>query len=1499
MPGVVQHALGVLWNLFQMFAALGFTYMITDAQHDFRQFLAAWFALFSFYVLWLLPHSNSATFLFNIWYQTPPYLLVCAALIVFTVFLYQAVNLGDPSGMKYLLTLGMMLLCTIERAHRRAMGPGPLPLLLGAPPQPDAVAGEADDPEETTMDSANEANFPSATDHHAEPKQSDSPAPSAASSALVLVPVCAHRSCGPAATAQPWIWYWARSAARKAISFIWRLFVFVFFLGLATLFVHALLDMTFRELVGNPVPMDRAPRFETAPIIQPKLPIDVPFVTAFTTSDVIPPTASPTPTPVARRTWRVAATSTPMPTPMPTSTAAPEPSPQPEAARVVFSVEPLEVLPGLLSFDLPDPTSVLEWYFGLPRQSQHLYIALTLLLCWFFSGLLMELIAALAVLVAAYLITVAIIALLLIYQFTPEQSLAIALKTNLALVAIIWYARLWLKSLASKAWTHAAGLADISSKFEDFRSRTDLTTGGMMNSFWAAKAVLDAVARKAKRTISRVRRLNKATKKHGEGIRSLSSELGRIRKQLIVLIIRRGLVRGLNKRDHKLLLRVRDQVNGIENIRKTKKASKADEAELKVIQGDLHILRDRLNELPYTEVKKPAVNKLSKQIESLIRSLADVQRIQSEIVACSKKLENRVDAAQAEILFLHDASLGHDESISRIETNAVEARNDMTKLQTLVNDNHEESDAKISKLEKKIEDSELENADLRKGLSDCLGKVEDMQKKMGAEVAGQVKREDLQQVREEAASTADQMVKQLRSETHVQHGQVMQAHSDLEASVDKRIAAETDAREAFQKESKSRHNGMREDIGAMDRATDDKFKSASAQLQGVTARLDTISTTINTASQTSTQALELVKAVKEQGTGSVDEIHVNEHIWRLVHRYMENFMVSDTFRAAVKDAQLTVKQQSKLDQVRAGVRAYAEKRLESKEFQDQICAYIIERQALDNNLSGDPAEVISEGRTSSPGIGPSDSDPADDNTIGNEDPPGDPPGVISGGQATLPGGMSSDDNTTSTTPEDCTTPDAGDHHGTRGAPHGEPPGGYPGGHAGGLGGSTSDGSSGDGGGAEPRPSGEDSDDDDTPRPKQWKGKGPAEPDNLTYEQLYGPATLEQPGGEQVEDTEEEETDDENDDDDDAHDGDDGHESDDDGPPGPPPENDGSHGDSGAGGNDGDDDDQDGDDDGAPGPSPRTVASNHPSGLAISRHAPGPSPDPGDPSPPRGIAGSRFAPGGLANSRYAPGPSPGPPPSPVASNHPSGLAISRFAPGPSPGPSTPSRAPGLSSSRFDPGPSTGSLSPQGPGSADGDPGDAQEANDDGSEHLPASKPKHNAAQNLRASMDSNNKAQVALKSAIVKLQKEKAEQQQMQPWATRPSNQPTPAQLERRTMRERLRNANNMLSGSLTRFVGEHSRLEQEQARLEQAGGQPESAKVAALERLKQQRQRMRDAHIRLEQGKELVAQTSERPPRPEGWVPPPGPHKKHRRGKRGKGGKGNGGGGAGGNGPGP
>lgn len=1583
MPEAVQRALRVLQQLFETFVTFGVVCSIVFAQTSSSQQLAVWFAVVSFCFLWQCPDWKPATVLFNAWYRTPPYLLVFAALIIFNVFVYQAVNLGDPAGMKYLLILGMMLLCTIECANRRAMGPEP-----------------------PATDSDTEASLPSATDPHAEaeesvkPEQSDSPDPSAASSALVLVPVCTHRCGGPTATARPWFWNWARSAARKAISFIWRLFVFVFLLGLATVFVHALIDVSFRELVGNPVPMDRAPRFETEPIIQPKLPIDVPFVTAFTTSDVIPPTASPTPTPVARRTWRVAAISTPMPTPTPTPTAAPEPSPQPEAARVVFSVEPLEFLPSLLNFDLPDPTPVLEWYFGLPGQAQDLCIALTLLLCWYFSGLLMQLVAALAILVAAYLISAAILALLLIYQFTPEQSLAIVLPVEWALVAIICYARFRLKRLASMAGTNAADLAKVSDKIESLRSMTSSFVDHVLDKCNNLRAKVDEIVDSANTIIDNVNRLMELVKDHGSQLKDHGSQLKNygsqlaslfqaksstdrdlhgIRNQLDKLSRSLGSVRGLSQEDCDLLIEVRDQVKRME-------ATKADKTALDELVRKLQALAARVENLPDDKADKTVVNEISKQLEDLIGSLDEVQRDQSVLEARADRFEKRVDDAQADITSLKTASEEQVEAISSIETNFKASRNRITGLDRDFERNRKETDAKISKLEKKSEDRERENAELRKGFDHCQGKVEDMQSNMKTIEAGQLKQDDLQQVRNEASSDASQKVNQLRSKTDSQHVQAMQAHSDLEASVDKLRAASTESVEKLEDTVKS-HNTMHHETSVKFAETDVNIGAVRTELAEVNTRLDTISAKIDNASQASTDALQRAEVVQPPASGWVSKAEVDAYIHDQIVEFMKDFMVSDTFRVAVHHAQLT-KKQIQQQRLRDQVYEFAEELLGETDVQEKIYASFLERQARDNNLlQGDPPGVVPGGRASSPGVGPSDTHPADDNTTGNDDPPGDPPGVISGGQATLTGGLSSDNDTTSTTPEDSTTSDdAGDHHGTRGAPHGEPPGGYPGGHAGGLGGSTSDGPSGNGGGAEPRPSGEDSDDDDTPRPKQWKGKGPAEPDNLTYEQLYGPATLEQPGGEQVEETEEEETNsldddakvmasvnavngteddcegrllgdflgrmlareewpdkkktrrksrkayamakqraeqqskkyDENDDDDDADDGDDGHESDDDGPPGPPPGNGGSHGDSGAGGDDADDDDQDGDDDGAPGPAPSLAPSNHGSGLASSRHAPGPSPDPGNPSPPRGLASSRFAPGGLANSRYAPGPSPGPPPSPVASNHPSGLANSRhaagpstdpgtsnpagglansrFAPGPSPGPSTPSRAPGLASSRFAPGPSTGSLSPQGPDSADGDPGDAQEANEDGSEHLPASKPKNNAAQNLRASMDSNRKAQTALKAAVGELEKEKAQQQPMQPWATRPSNQPTPAQLKRRTMRERLRHANNQLEKSLTRYKMEHTEPEKEQERLEQAGGQPESAGEDALAR---HRQRIRAAETRLEQGEELVAQTSERPPRPEGWVPPPGPHKKHRRGKRGKGGKGNGGGGAGGNDSGP
>lgn len=1206
---------------------------------------------------------------------------------------------------------------------------------------PDAAAAEAED--------SSEPDTSTAPEQPVGPEQSEAADNSNGPLVLYAVPA------GPSTEEVVRPRSWARSAMRMLGSFLWAIFK----LGAAALLIHFLIDLLLKSWTFKPAPVDIAPLFEPEFIIQAnktELPIPVPMA-EFTPTGTFgsPCQAAATPTPVAKSI--VTVMSTPMPTPMPapTPSAVPEPAPEPEPVAVPD--EAFELLNRLFDFPVPDPKPLLTWYFDLPPSSQYAVIVASLLVLWCFSKPLAILAPHFIAMVINYFAAAAMLPLLYRYGFAPKQAMVITVAAICALFVGIWYAEQWLRRLATLCRSNATSLADVKSQSEDnasglaeLRSQVKDNAVGLtglwirfeeviMQSIlgWADSAEAVADIHQMLLTLSRyVASVSeeayaqaKTVWHHATEIDALGREVStkadldqtiRILEQIFDRID--GL--DTSKADADLFRAAQKNLDSLIRLVENLRAEKADAADLEDFRKQLEAfgkeLKGRFDNLQTNKASAEDLNNLLDQVQDLVTDLGNMRDVQDQLGTDFKTLKADIDWSQLNIKSLHETRTQHGRSISRLEEGTKSLKDAFNGLNGRVKSDQPMTKQRISKLEEENADLRRENAELRQDFGNLQGIVTGLQSRMGAlEHKDNQHEQRLNQLQDDVTSDAEQKINELRSETNSQHQKDMQAQQTLQDSVDERLnKSEQDVKDAREKAISLHKEAMDSQVelcktvdtrlAATNKLAENVQEDLKKHKDEVNDRFDGFSTRIEAANDGTSKALQLVEAVESRPGGSIAEIQVDDYIRSKVVECMEDFMVSDKFRAAVNDAHQLTKKQSQRERLRAQVHEAAEELLHRKEIQEKIYANIMERRARDDNyLLGDPPGVVPGGRASSPGIGPSDSAAAPDNMIGNDDPLGDPPGVISGGQATLPGDMSSDDTTTPTIPEESTIPDdVDDHHGTRGVPLGDPPGVGPRGRAASLGGSTSDGPSCDGG-TGPRPSGED--DDGTLQPKGRESDESCEPGDLPDEQPHGLDSPEQPGGEQDGETDEETDKEEMDDDDDDDDDD----PDDDDLPGP---SSGSGGHNGTGGNG--NDDQDGDNGGAP--RPFTGPGNFRGAL------------------------------GLANSRYAAEPS---------------------------------------------------LDSGTPHSSEGDNGQ-QDENDDGAEQQPkgSRRKSTNPTQKLRGINRSHEKIQNAVRNAIARVEREKAQQQQ---------GQGLPAQTEnQRTAEIQLNQAQKDLEKDLRRLDGALHRAEQ-------------------------------------------------------------------------------------------
>lgn len=1008
--------------------------------------------------------------------------------------------------------------------------------------------------EHTTVDAVHEASLAAEQEQPTEPEQSDTADPAG----------------GPPEVGAP------ESRALGVMKILWFVLRLVVALGALTVVAHLLIDAQLKSWAVNTAPINGTPVFEAEVIFQAnqtELPIPVPLAEFIPTSTFGSPCqAAPTPTPIAKSTqaWIGTAMSTPMPTPMPTPT--PSATPQPEPVPV--PIKPNDTLNRLFDFDLPDPTPVLKWYFSLPTASQYSVIVISLMVLWYLSKPLIILAANLVVLAIAYFVSAAVIALLLLYGFTDEQSIAIALPADCALIVSIWWAYFWLNNLANACSRNAADHMQLSGLFEQSRTRIgqwmDNKDGSIDVLIWR----VDKCKEWVERLLDKLQAQAKVIKKHQSLIKCLvtrkahKADLDRMSKTIRTLSDRLDGFENCEG-DADTLGVAQEELRNLGVCFEGLRAGKADAAALEQVRTELKELMGRFDNLSTTQIDSKDFERLSEQLKDLIGSFDEVRNATLQHGASISRLDNETETSKKTINDLMD----------QVTSNKKEGADRMSDLEQ-----------EIAKVNKENADVKQENNDLRQDIGKLRNDIEDIKKTMEAMQAGQVTQNDLQKLRKDVTSDADDKVKTLRSDTNSQLAQATLDHKNLEGKIGKQEELRKHIEERITV-TQNIANGVQNQLNNYKGGVNLRFNEVSARIDGAISKASSVE--------------QLVQDVESRLTGSIAELQADEELRSKVEKCMQDFLVSDKFRAAVNEAQLTLKKQSQRERLRDQVQAAMEELLETEDIQQNIYANLKERQAL-NSPPGDPPGVVTGGRASSPRLGASTSPAASGNTTGNDDPLGDSPGVINGGRATVPGDMSSDDTTNPIIPEESTIPDdVDDHHDTRSGPPGETPGVNPGGRATNLAGSTSDGASGDDGNG-PRPSGED--DDDTPEPEQRQGKDTRESDNLADEKLHDSAIREQPGGEQDEETDEEKTDDEADDD--ADDDSDDDDSDDDDPSGPPPGSGGFHGRDGTG--DGDHDDyEDGDNGGARRPFTGIGASRSAPGLASSRYAADPTPDSND------------------------------------------------------------------------------------------------------------------------------------------------------------------------------------------------------------------------------------------------------------------------------------------------
>ncbi|KKY35855.1 hypothetical protein UCDDA912_g04127 [Diaporthe ampelina] len=1214
MPEVVQRALGALNRLLTMLVVFGEAYILSDSQIDPIPALLVPIMWFTFCYMYLFPTSSFSTGFVDFFDEIGPYGIALFASTFSACFLWHLLYERSPAGMFHAVGLliihhGISLLNeqkeqavlrVLEAAKSAVMNRAGF--LLHDTPQPDARADAADAADtadaadagaessaDNDADTANEATPTSEQEHSierdqsTESVQSTEPELSVGPRALVTIPDGSSTE----KVVEP------SPRARITKRTLWSFLVGTLKLGFAALLTHIAINVLFMSSVVNSVPMGNSTLFGPGVEVQANKtqnPFQVPapeFITNFGS----PCQVAPTPTPVAKSTWMAAAMSTPMPTPMPQPTPSPLPTSLPEPKP---HDEALDLLNRLFDFSIFGPKPLLEWYFSRPLWTQYAVVSLSLLALWYLPKPVTVSAAHLALLAIDYLAAAAILPVLLSYGFTSKQSLNITLAADLGLSLSIWWAAYCLWNLGAVSKTTAAGLAQHSILFQDMLAQTKLRIDGTEKSIAAIYGILDRHMVCFTGVITGVNEQDQKLKQHAIEIDSLYRDVEnkadieqttRILEQIYEKID----VLENSKADAPTLLEAQLEMCSLHLMVANLRTKKADATDIVVLQKVLEEINSRIDELQNTTAHASDIADLDNRLSLQVKTVADMLRTQGQIYTDVANLKVDMDKADLRIDSLGEDSDEHDSLINSLDGEVKAAKKNAKDLKSQVINDRKKADEKMSKLEE-------ENADLKGEVGQLKSCVTDMQKQMDAMATSQLKQEDLLQLQKDVASDADQKVSQLRSETEAQHDKATQARRELEASVDTRFAQSNKAVKDLEKEAKSHHNGLSKKQEELCGYLEGRLRFIQESVEGVQGdldhhkddvreRFDKVDKKVAVASDGTSKALKLAEAVQPGRDGWIAESRVDGYIRDKVNKFMEEFMVSDRFRAAVNDAQLTKKQLQR-NRLRNEVYELTADLLDSEEVQAQIYTKITERQAL-NHPPGDPPGVISDGRASSPGIGPSNSPAAiegpshhgaaADNTTGNDEPLGEPPGVFPGGRATDPGSMSSDDTTTPTIPEESTTPDdVEDHHGTRGVPLGDPPGVRTSRRATGLDGTRSNASSGDDGGNGPRHSSED--DDGTLLPTQRVAKGPGQPDILPN----APGTPEQPGGEQDEE-EDEETDEETDEeeDDDTHHGGDDDESGDDGPPGSPRGSGGFHGHNGTGG--GDDDEQGGDDGGAPSP----------------------------------------------------------------------------------------------------------------------------------------------------------------------------------------------------------------------------------------------------------------------------------------------------------------------------
>lgn len=1167
MPDLLQRALSALWRLFMTLWMFADGYMISAAQLDPVSTFVTPCSWFLYLYILFFPTSSIAARFVPVFDLLDDKLIIVLVSVLAVVLLFRSLSQRSPLGVLCVLALPILEFCRIRHVVYRAATIAGI-CKLPEPPQAGAAAVEAEGSEHTPADAVHEARIAAEQEKPTEPEQLDTADPAG----------------GPPEGGAP------ESRALGVMKILWSVLRLVVAIGALTVVAHFLIDAQLKSWVVNTAPINSTPVFEAEVIIQAnqtELPIPVPPAEFIPTATFGSPChAAPTPTPIAKSTqaWIGTAMSTPMPTPMPAPT--PNATPQPEPVPV--PIKPNDALNRLFDFDLSDPTPVLKWYFSLPTASQYSVIVISLMVLWCFSKPLIILAANIVVLAIAYFVSAAVIALLLLYGFTDEQSIAIALPADCALIVSIWWAYFWLNNLANACSRNAADHMQLSGRFEQSRTKISQWMGNKDESIDVLIWRVDKCKEWVERLLDKLHAQAKVIKKHQSIIKCLvtrkahKADLDRMNTTIRALSDR---LDGFeySEGDADTLGISQEELSNLNVCLEELRAGKADAADLEQVRRELKELIGRVNNLDTTRVDSKNFESLSEQLKALVGSFDEVR----------------------------NATLQHGASISRLdkETETSEKAINTFKNQ-VASDKMENADMvsnleqEITKVKKENADVKQENDDLRQDVRMLRNDMDDIKKSMQAMQASQVTQDDLQGLREDVTSDADLKVKTLRSDTNSQLEQATQDHKNLEGMVNKHFSDSSKAVENLRGEHddlSGKQEKLRKDVEERIDVAQNTANGVRDHVNnyegGMDLRFDEFSAKINAAISEASSAVQLVQAVESRLNGSIADLQDDDKFRSKVEKYIGDYLVSPQFRAAVEDAQLTLKKQSKRDRLRAQVHDAAKELLGRKEIQEKIYANFKERQAL-NSPPSDPPGVVTGGRASSPSFGASTSPAASGNTTGNDDPLGDSPGVINGGRATLPGDMSSDDTTNPIIPEESTIPDdVDDHHDTRSGPPGETPGVNPGGRATNLAGSTSDGASGD----EPRPS--DEDDDDTPEPEQREGKDARESDNLADEQLHYSAIREQPGGEQDEQTDEEKTDDEADDD--ADDDSDDDDSDDDDPWGPPPGSGGFHGRDGTG--DGDHDDyEDGDNGGARRPFTGIGASRSAPGLASSRYAADPT-----------------------------------------------------------------------------------------------------------------------------------------------------------------------------------------------------------------------------------------------------------------------------------------------------